>query len=339
MNEISINLTGRCSLACSYCTRGKVWVGGHDDMEPWLRASLQQSILRGIGTVTFGFVGETTIVPWFPEWVKPLLDAGRQLKTVSNAAQPYTPEVLQALSRFYEVMISIDSADPAVMRKMRGADLDVVLDNTKRLKAAGCRDVHWTAVWIAGSAKEMHGLVALAKQYGIRKINVNLIYKFDEADPVADCPFNLEGQALLDELTAFEEALWFARAQAVELNLPMGNIAEVLRRRAMTGGQDRLVELVHSHQPQGHARYYTIPLAPGETRLCSMPWSGPYVAANGDVYPCCFNGLILDRVTPERPIEAIWQGPAYYKLRVSLQSGRNMDDTCFKCQNQKKRVC
>lgn len=96
--------------------------------------------------------------------------------------------------------------------------------------------------------------------------------------------------------------------------------------------------MVHSHQPQGHASYYAFQVEPGETRCCSMPWSGPYVAANGDVYPCCFNGLILDRMTPDRPIEAVWDGPAYQALRASIRAGRDMDATCFRCQLPKRRV-
>jgi MoaA/NifB/PqqE/SkfB family radical SAM enzyme len=340
MNEIAINLSANCSLACSYCTLGQFSSQGHGDMEPWLRAALQKYILsdRELITVTLGFLGETTIIPWFPEWVTPLLDAGKKLNIVSNAARPFTPEVLKVLARFNDIMFSIDSSNAEVLKKLRGVDLKVFLENTKKIKETGCQNVSWTAVWVAGSAKEFQSLVLLALCHGIKKININLIFKFKEAVNSPDSPISLQGEEFLTELSTLDSACYYARINCVEMGIPFQGTIDVLKNQAETGRPNNSLELVEAKNIQGTAQFYTAPLFAGETRCCNSPWSGPYVAANGDVYPCCFNGIVIDTITPVKTLEQIWNGSRYAGLKNALITGKNLNDTCFKCKNPKKRV-
>lgn len=58
---------------------------------------------------------------------------------------------------------------------------------------------------------------------------------------------------------------------------------------------------------------------PGETRLCTDPWTFVYVRANGAVELCC-RGVVVGNVR-ERPLDDILAGEAATKLRVGLLSG------------------
>ena len=73
--------------------------------------------------------------------------------------------------------------------------------------------------------------------------------------------------------------------------------------------------------------YYT------RRRKCVWPWTGAYVAANGDVVPCC---IIADSDTAkmgnvfERDFGEIWNSPAYREFRKRIRN-HDLPGYCRNC--------
>lgn len=70
---------------------------------------------------------------------------------------------------------------------------------------------------------------------------------------------------------------------------------------------------------------------PGETRLCTDPWSFVYVRANGNVELCC-RGEVVGNLG-ERSLEAILAGPESTRVRRGLLTGELVPGckTCPRC--------
>ncbi|MGD0091022.1 MAG: radical SAM protein [Planctomycetota bacterium] len=334
--SVFLQLTAHCSLRCRYCTQGKIQVGGKGDMEPWLREYLQREILKGIPHVALGLFGETLCARWWSSWAKPLLDAGVAMDlTNTNAALPFSDEDLQAMLRLKRVAISIDSPKDTTMLKWRGAKVKTVVENTRRLlalkkKADDCPNVSWAAVWTAGMIEEFIELVHLAKECGVREIGVQAFMPFIELDDPSGAPFMLEGQEFIEAFHTLKRAQTLAESLGVCLGLPQPDIMNALYERALGRPQARLA-YVQTPNIQGHAEHWAIPLRAGETRECCLPWVAPCITSDGTVYPCCFSGEVMGKVTPETSLTDVYFGKKYSQFRIALLSGHGPATCCRQC--------
>lgn len=68
----------------------------------------------------------------------------------------------------------------------------------------------------------------------------------------------------------------------------------------------------------------------GGNNPCLIPWKSAVVLANGDVMACCVPGSKMGNVE-EQPLEAIWQGEAYRRLRARVNSAEP-PTLCKVCQ-------
>ena len=342
IQTLNVQLSSKCSLCCKYCTQGKISVGGPGDMEPWLREATQKiGLKKEVTVVTLGFMGETTIIPWWTDWINPILDVGKCVKMSTNGARPYTNETLKSLARVNEVLISIDSTKEEVMRRLRGANVNTVVENTIKINEARKGqplNVIWGAVWTAGTAGDLSDLARLAKKCNVRYIGINLVYKFAEADSSIVCPFDLEGKEFLAEMDQLEKACQVANSLGVGMAVPSNDVAKLLKNRALGQEAPGLIR-VCTPNIQGHSEHYIIKMNDRETRNCNMAWQGPYIAANGDVYACCFAGTKLGKVTPENTIEQVWNGPAFNAWRQSIITGVNLDTACQHCPMTERKAC
>jgi radical SAM protein with 4Fe4S-binding SPASM domain len=70
--------------------------------------------------------------------------------------------------------------------------------------------------------------------------------------------------------------------------------------------------------------------AAGATPPCLIPWGSAVILANGDVMACCVPGSKMGNVG-EQPLEVIWQGEAYRRLRRRVNSA-DAPSLCTNCQ-------
>lgn len=120
--ELRIDLTTRCNLRCTYCAVSAPGYVGKD-MEPKTFSELLsflKTLPPDITTrVHINGHGETT---YHPEWEKAayaVLESGRRPYIITNLAKNYTQEEIDLLARFACIQISLDSADEALMKKIR----------------------------------------------------------------------------------------------------------------------------------------------------------------------------------------------------------------------------
>lgn len=74
---------------------------------------------------------------------------------------------------------------------------------------------------------------------------------------------------------------------------------------------------------------------------CLVPWFSTYIAANGNVLPCCYltdEHYILGNVL-NTPFNEIWNGPEYRNFRKNLREDRKNLSGCNYCsRNDSKRI-
>ncbi|POZ51795.1 radical SAM/SPASM domain-containing protein [Methylovulum psychrotolerans] len=69
--------------------------------------------------------------------------------------------------------------------------------------------------------------------------------------------------------------------------------------------------------------------ASGGRAPCPTPWSSAVLLANGDLMACCVPGSKMGNVN-DQPIEALWQGEAYRRLRARVNS-QDPPSLCKSC--------
>lgn len=80
-------------------------------------------------------------------------------------------------------------------------------------------------------------------------------------------------------------------------------------------------------------------LNPEKVEICTYAWTSPYIAANGDVLPCCFvtqrnNPAILDEmcmgIAGQESVEEIWNGRKYVEFRKKWLE-KKIPKACINC--------
>lgn len=202
-----------------------------------------------------------------------------------------------------ELRVSLDAADPAMYRRIRGVNGHrVVLANLTRFVAA--RDgrgsvrpkvtVYFTAA--RENVDELPAVVAAVSRVGVDALVVQRLTYWGEGMATED-------QSLFRRLAERERtALADAQALAAELGLEVTGTAglgpiEALERAPGRGG-------------------------------CVRPWTTMYVTAHGNVYACCiapFTGVARDDLILGNALSsglgAVWSGDRYEALRYGLRGG------------------
>ena len=128
---IRIDFTERCNLRCTYCALSQPDYGGVDDggvPEPGGR-EMPRSLLgdiidnlcqyHDVVEIAVNGHGETTCFDGWEDYCWRLLNAGHRLTVISNFAKTFSAKEIDVLARFGSITISIDSADPDILRLVR----------------------------------------------------------------------------------------------------------------------------------------------------------------------------------------------------------------------------
>lgn len=130
-----IELTTRCNLRCGYCNQSdKAWqkAFGHQDM-PFEMYKQIVSQLKGSKVLLLYNIGEPLLYKGIYDAIKLAREYIPEVRLTSNGLL-WTPEIAQKLesSGLTQMNVSIDSPDPAVMQRNRGADLQVIEKNIRQ---------------------------------------------------------------------------------------------------------------------------------------------------------------------------------------------------------------
>lgn len=304
-------------------------------MEEWqindLIAMLKE---RRPGTVLVNGHGETSLVPGWHEYCNKLLDAGIRLHIISNFARPFEPDEIETLSRFKLITISIDTANPDLLKKTRRkVDLRNILYNHARVKACGVRNVlaqmgsqpgfTFSCVVHQDNYATIPELMLMGFGMGVEG------YTFCNLTKYADVPDGQNVRPLGDmpvedcrrALAIFDWAKQVGGNVGANVEIIPGLI-DSLREKVATG----TAQLAD----RGNAKIFCKEPGPGQTRDCLDPWQMLIVESkDGVVRPCCWHKPIGNVSAPGDAIGIIDSEPAQ-RLRFEISTGRP-DAQCRIC--------
>ena len=336
--EVRLSLTTRCNLRCVYCAVSQSTYQG-SDMTADVAHQATAAILRiarehKLRAVHVNGHGETTFVPGWVNVCKPLLDAKLPLMIITNLAKVLSTEELEALGQMNSIAVSLDTADPDLLRRIRRkVDLNRIVENINAIRAAAAR-LHQESPHFLFScglydqnSLVIEDLARFAVSLGISSVGFWNLTKWDyesfpyqftdvsERDRVYALD-DLSDDDLRPRVEAIQRAITILRENRIGVQIN-GDFVNILK--------DRLNDKSRATTADAHL----FELEKGMTRDCIDPWTYVEVDANGDVKPCCARGGIgnirqgnLNDILNDEPIR---------RLRMDLLGG-TPDPECARCR-------
>jgi len=317
-NTLIVEITSRCNLRCIFCPKAikdNEKVPGRDiDMDDsTLASTLRFARQASPAIASLVGVGETTFREDWKEVCQHFFNLGMACIINSNFGRLYTEADLDALLKFANITISIESADIELQKKLRKAvDLKVILTNIIALRSrARLRGVRLPRLTVNCTVSDRNvlgvkELAAFCAELGINQLNLSSLYEIDELkDNQIRSIEHLEPVERTAAFKLLEEAQQILRGSSTQLCV-----------------QPRLLQLYNGASEEGPRD--------GLTRVCMQPWTAYTVGADGQVFPCCVTAESFASI--DEPMETLLNGKAIRKLRAQLLDG-DLPAMCQSCSN------
>ena len=226
-----------------------------------------------------------------------------EMSIISNGSI-YSDELAGELMTLGSTLItfSIDGATAAVFERIRaGSSFEKVKENIARYaRARGGAPNPVLAAWTIvtrDNVEELPGIASLTASLGLDHLTIQTFLSDWGKNEMQD------------------------RTDPVRVELESERLRASLEGAAARARESGLGISVVSHD------YYS------SERPCRWPWTSAYIAANGDVVPCC---IIADADTVrmgnvfEEDFGSIWNGAAYRELRRRIREN-DLPDYCRSC--------
>jgi radical SAM protein with 4Fe4S-binding SPASM domain len=337
LREIRLDLTTRCNLRCVYCAVSQsTWQGA--DMPIGLAQRAAALIQRAaanqiLPTVHINGHGETTFLSNWMEVCKPLLQFHVPLVMTTNLAKQFSSEEFDVLAQMDTIMVSIDTSDPELTRRMRRkVSLSKIVENIEQIRIASARLHSPSPIFRIScglydkNTLDIENLAQFAIAHDMKGVGFwNLSswsfdkFPYENTDvPAEDRAYpldDLKNDELRPRLDAIRRAISLLKSNDIEVHVN-GDFIDALRSR-----------LEPNHQTDQKTRSHDLPQ--GMTRDCIDPWSYFEVNTNGDVQPCCAHTAIGNLHNTD--LHEILDGPAMRRLREDLLNG-TPDPQCANCR-------
>jgi MoaA/NifB/PqqE/SkfB family radical SAM enzyme len=312
--EAYVEVSARCNLRCPMCAitadpRYAPTSKRPALLTPELFDRLEPFFSTLVRVHLFG-LGEPVLNPHLPEWVERLAGRGVEVWVTTNATlvDDLKAESL-ARAGLARVTVSIDGATKETYERFRPpARFEHVVRGIRALGAArrrfGKPRLFLSMVGMASNLAELPQLVDLCSEVGGDGVYLEELYGWP--DPAIERLYERERLGRLPERQVRDVLSETARrARAANLDW-----ACRLDERSAWGIPGVAAP---RDAPAGDG--------PGMPWVCSEPWTTVSVNASGEVKTCCYNDTILGHVAGA-PVEAIWHGPGYVRLREDMAAGR-----------------
>jgi MoaA/NifB/PqqE/SkfB family radical SAM enzyme len=333
-HAICIEITNKCNLRCSYCAKAddryEAIPGNNTDMTDEMVGALYRYCKQvGIRHVSLSGVGETTMTAGWHKGVARFLDDPEiSAHLVSNLVRVFDDDDLVALTKLRNLQISFDSASLAMVRKQRSkADLRTITYNIVRLRQKARElgrgpniDVNCTLS--RENIGEIANLAGFCRELGVDRLmigEVMVIVAGPKMPATLDTLSNEDVTLLVSQIIAAEDALRDSNTAIYlqdHLRARIGELVEQMREGTM---------------PLDSASYFHRRM---ESSSCRLPWSQPFVRADGKVFACCIASELTEPVVGNLATSSmaeILDGPALRAVRASILKGRPTV-SCHGCQ-------
>ena len=301
-----LEVTNRCNLLCETCPRTFETLEPPADMSWDLFTRIVDQVPNVARVVLHG-VGEPMLVKDLQRMVRYLKDRGTYVLFNTNGTLMQPKRFRELIETgLDELRVSLDAADRASYRRVRGKDFfdRIVRDVGKFVafqKASGATTPR-VSLWLTGlkeTVDQLPAFVRLAAEMGVTEVHLQRLV-FDEAGyGMARADLSLFESARAEETEAI--------AEAEALGLSLGVTLDA------SGATEPGISL----KRQEDRAWAT----------CRRPWSLMYFTAHGRALPCCiapfsvrgYSKYTLGDAT-QATLREIWNGAAYRDFRTSLLS-------------------
>ena len=311
LRQMGVELTTTCNLACVYCHFAPLSRRGKD-AEPALVDGIID-FLRDfpVDYVTMSGDAEITMFKGWTDVARRILAMNIDLRTISNFSKGvFSDEEVDVFSQFRQILISLDTADAALLKKIRyRADLRTITLNMQLVRARAIATGRPIPEFVCNvvlhdkNVGHVDKTVAFAIANGFAQVSMVRYVDLEEVpggiNDLRDNPNatqvyqirTLDDDSLHAGVQALRAAVDLAQNR-ISLSIPPDILEEI--NAGLNGGKDP--ETAAPSYPPGTRR----------TKNCIMPWDFYYVFWNGDVPPCCIvKDTMVDNVLGKPITESI----------------------------------
>jgi MoaA/NifB/PqqE/SkfB family radical SAM enzyme len=302
-----LETTNRCNLLCETCPRT------FEDLEPpadmsWDLFTRIVDQFPKIERVVLHGVGEPMMVRELPRMIRYLKDRGIYVLFNTNGTLLNLRKGRELIDAgLDELRVSLDAAEPAAFKMVRGLDMfDRIVANIRdftamqrKLNAATPR----VSLWLTGLKETLVQLLAfvqLAHDLGVTEVYLQRLVYFPGGQSLARPESSLFEQLDAEQAGMIRQAEELAHRLGIRFNA--------------SGAADPATSL--------HQKISSQPWS-----LCRRPWTLMYFTAHGRALPCCvapfslrgYDSFTLGDAT-QQTLREIWNGPRYQEFRRALLS-------------------
>lgn len=339
--RVQIELTTGCNLRCIYCALSDPGYTPHIMSDEVFYKIVDMCVKARVRMVNVAGHGESTNLPDWNEKIQLLLSHGFPLQITTNVALPWSWEEADLMSRFVHVMVSLDTVDQDLLRRLRRkVDLRTIIHNITLLRSAALLNdrpiprLAFTCVLSDQSVQNLDRLVALAKSLECELNLSNLIELHGVTEDPPRSLFSLSGAELAVACAHYQRALELAHRLKVPFNVHP-NLSAYLAAAPTNHFNTDVASSKWDRNFPGctSTEYHTVSdlLTPGETRDCMDPWNMLYFAADGAVHQCCLSHLDpIGQVSEVDSIDALFASARSVAYRRGLLTGKPVGP-CITC--------
>jgi len=317
-----LETTNRCNLPCGTCPRTFEELEPPADMSWELFTQIVDQFPK-IERVVLHGVGEPMMVRDLPKMIRYLKDRGTYVLFNTNGTLLNRRKGLELMeSGLDELRVSLDAAEPATFKIVRGLDMfDRIVKNVReftQMQREKNVDTPRVSLWLTGlkeTLPQLPAFVRLAHDLGVREVYLQRLVYFPEGQR--------QGQ---QQSLARPESSLFEHIDSEESRL-IREAEEIARTLGVSFNASGATEPGTSLQKKSSDRPWS---------LCRRPWTLMYFTAHGRAIPCCiapfsmrgYDSFTLGDAT-QTSLREIWNGERYQEFRRALLS----DDPPKACAN------
>jgi len=331
-----IEFTSKCNLRCVFCAASQTPYQGVDMDRDTLKDAIEVIKTRQTRAIVVNGHGETTTYQGWHLICREMLDAGLNLQIISNFARDLSREELHTLSRFKNIEISCDTADPELFKKLRrGADLKTLCLNISRLRAIAVQEgrdgpnISFSCVVSDQNVLTLPDYVSFGKALGVIHFSFCNLTKYPDLEGalnpghITEMPI----ESMLKAKASLEATFKFLKGAGIGYHVQQG-LLDTLKEKMRSSVAAPAQDTPPPDQPLGVRRYF-VPNKGKQTRDCLDPWRFIFARANRDIHPCCFHRPIYS-LSKGESLLSVFNNIPMKEMRRGLLTG-NLPEDCQTC--------
>lgn len=294
LRQLAVEITTDCNLACVYCHFAPLERRGKQAAPEQLDRIVDFIGHMPLAMINLSGDAEITLYDGWVEFSRDLLAKGANLRIISNFSKGvFSDAEVDVLSRYKEILVSLDMADFELMKKTRyRADLRTMTLNIQLIRARAIETARHMPRFVCNvvvndkSVLQLDRTVAFAVANGFHSMQLPMYVPVEEV-PGGKNDFMDNPKAVpVDSIDTLD------RDRAVQAWEALRKAAALAKRHNFPFPANKIVPILQPIVQGSKAPDRAEERDKGETRMCLMPWDFFYVLWNGDVPPCC---IVKDR--------------------------------------------